>query len=299
LSIIAVSIGDNKVMAQEEENKTLEKEQKSTEKPVNAQENKTEKKIRQPVVIGKQQADDIEHFLPKAQIKKLLAGPNDFITLTKTSTTSNSKGVIILLPHWTQPATSSRAINFLRNTLPDHGWTTISIQPPTKPINYPSIAEKEIDRKTKNEASLKTYQGKLNQVMIAVMETVQSYPGIFIAVAEGSNSAMLVDLYQGRAELEKIPQPSAVILLSGYMLTNEDNALFAKNLANTELPILDLFLRRDHHLAINNADLRKKSADKQMKIFYRQRQLINSTTGYYPQQQLLTEINSWLKSIGW
>jgi len=299
LSIIAVSIGDNKVMAQEEENKTLEKEQKSTEKPVNAQENKTEKNIRQPVVIGKQQADDIEHFLPKAQIKKLLAGPNDFITLTKTSTTSNSKGVIILLPHWTQPATSSRAINFLRNTLPDHGWTTISIQPPTKPINYPSIAEKEIDRKTKNEASLKTYQGKLNQVMIAVMETVQSYPGIFIVVAEGSNSAMLVDLYQGRAELEKIPQPSAVILLSGYMLTNEDNALFAKNLANTELPILDLFLRRDHHLAINNADLRKKSADKQMKIFYRQRQLINSTTGYYPQQQLLTEINSWLKSIGW
>jgi len=299
LSIIAVSIAGNIVMAQEDKNEALEEEQKSTEKSANTQENETQKKIPQPIALSEQQADDIEHFLPKAQIKKLLAGPNDFITLTKTSTTSNSKGVIILLPHWTQPATSSRAINFLRNTLPDHGWTTISIQPPTKPINYPSIAEKEIDSKKNNEASLKAYQSKLNQVMISVMKTVQSYPGIFILVAEGSNAAMLIDLYQGKAELEKIPQPSAVILLSGYMLTTEDNALFAKNLANTELPILDLFLRRDHHLAINNADLRKKAADKQMKIFYRQRQLINSTTGYYPQQQLLTEINGWLKSIGW
>ena len=237
------------------------------------------------------------HFLAENEITKLLAGPNDFITLIKTSTTSNSKGVIILLPDWLQPATSSKAINFLRNTLPDIGWTTLSIQPPKKPENYPSMALKDNERKKQNETSLKNYQEELSQVMASVMKTVQSYPGIFIIVAEGSNSAMLLELYQKNEQ--QVPIPSAVILLSGRMPTNEENSTFAKTLANTEFPILDLYLRLDHPQTIYNAKLRKTLAIKQMKIFYRQRQLSNSSSGYYPQQQLLTTINSWLKSIGW
>ena len=251
-----------------------------------------------PVALIEQQVKDIEHYLPGSEIKKLLVGPDDIITLMKTSTTSNSKGVVIFLPDWLQSATSSKAIEFLRNTLPDHGWTTLSIHPPKKPANYPSFAEKKTQRMEENKKSLQEYKNKLSQIMLSVMETVQNYPGIFIMVAEGENSAILVDLYQNNQQTN-IPLPSAFISLSAHMLTVEDNTVFANNLANSELPVLDLFLRLDHPQTIYNAKLRQSFANKQMKVFYRQKQLINSSAGYYPQQQLLTEINGWLKSIGW
>jgi len=260
--------------------------------------------IAPPVSLIEQQENDLEHFLSKSEINKLLAGPDDFITLIKTNTTSNNKGVVLFLPDWSQSATSSKAINFLRNTLPDHGWTTLSIHPQKKPDNYPSIAENHTERMEENKKSLQEYKAKLTKVMISVMDTVQNYPGIFIMVAEGENSAILIDLYQRsqqeqNQQQEKTPLPSAVILLSAHMFTIEDNTIFADNLANSEFPVLDLFLRLDHPQAIYNAKLRQNVANKKMKVFYRQRQLINSSTGYYPQQQLLTEINGWLKSIGW
>ena len=251
-----------------------------------------------PLPLIEQQASDIEHYLPGSEIKKLLVGPDDLITLMKTSTTSNSKGVVIFLPDWLQSATSSKAINFLRNTLPDHGWTTLSIHPPQKPTNYPSVSEKNTQRVEENKKSLQEYKDKLSQIMISVMETMQNYPGIFIMVAEGENAAILIDLYQNNQQAQ-IPLPSAFILLSAHMLTVEDNTVLAQNLANSELPILDLFLRLDHPETIYNATLRQSFANKQMKVFYRQKQLINSSPGYYPQQQLLPEINGWLKSIGW
>ena len=40
-------------------------------------------------------------------------------------------------------------------------------------------------------------------------------------------------------------------------------------------------------------------AKQELKAYYRQRQISNTVTGYYPNQALLSQINSWLKAIGW
>ncbi|WP_236701338.1 DUF3530 family protein [Thalassomonas viridans] len=252
-------------------------------------------KITEPVSWEQLQRDDLSHYLKPATVTPLLAGPEDFITLIKNELTSNSKGVAILLPDWQQGATTPNSLNYLRKTLPDQGWTTIAVQPYEKPPQYPSIALKPSEQEEENNTSLEQYRQKLTAMMTAVMEKAKTYPGMFLVIVQGSHAALLTDLYQQ----EKVPLPNALVVLSSYMLTATENEAYAKTLAQTELPVLDLSLKRDHPLAVTNARLRLAYADKEMKASYRQRILNNFATGDYPEQSLLREINSWLRYEGW
>ncbi|MCJ8320450.1 MAG: alpha/beta hydrolase family protein [Colwellia sp.] len=251
--------------------------------------------IQAPIALEQQYKDDINHYLQKDEINPLLAGPDDFITLIKEGYTANSKGVAILLADWQQTATSPKGLNYLRKALPDQGWTTISIQPPSKPENYPSIALNVEEQQKENLATITAYQLKLSAIMKTVMEKAQEYPGIFIVIVEGSHGAILTDLYQR----EKNTPPNALILLSSYMYSNEANQQYASTLAQTNFPVLDLYLMRDHPLALSSAKLRLSQANKEMKAFYRQRKLTNLSSSYYPKEDLLLAIKGWLTSIGW
>ena len=286
---------------EEEETKTEQKadeektEIKETTANASAKKQRSDIKIVAPIAKFSQQKADLDHYLPKNVIKPILAGPDGYTTLVKTNTTKNNKGVVILLPDWQQNATNPKAINYLRKALPNKGWTTISVQAPNMPNNYPSRAIKLSQRIEENNKILTPYKEKLHSLMAAVMEQAKNYPGIFLVVAQGSHAAVLIDIYEEDASLT----PTALVMLSSFMFTDEANERFAQNLALSELPVLDLFLRRDHPLAKSNALLRKKYTNNEMKITYRQKQLHNINTGYYPKETLLREINGWLKSIGW
>jgi len=264
---------------------------------------KTENKspvLKKPIGLVKQYKEDLKHYLADDQVKPLLAGPDDYLTLIKKHTSANSKGVAILLPEWQQGATNPKAINFLRNALPAKGWSTIAIQPNNKPDNYPSTALTVEEQKKENELILKEYKNKLSSMLNAVMNTAKDYPGIVLVIAQGNNAALLVDLYNQEGN----QLPNALIMLSSYRhsnhgLINSVNEDFARQLAFTELPVLDLYLTHDNPLVLAKAAQRKSFAKQEMKVYFRQRQLNNTITGYYPEKELLNQINSWLKAIGW
>ena len=256
--------------------------------------------LKKPIGLVKQFKEDLKHYLADGQVKPLLAGPDDYLTLVKKYTSANSKGVAILLPEWQQGATNPKAINYLRNALPAKGWSTIAIQPNNKPDNYPSTALTVEEQKKENELILKEYKNKLSSMLNAVMNTAKEYPGIVVVIAQGNNAAFLVDLYSQ----EGSPLPNALIMLSSYRqsnhgLINSVNEDFARQLAFTELPVLDLYLTHDNPLVLAKAGQRKSFAKQEMKVYFRQRQLNNTITGYYPETELLSQINSWLKAIGW
>ncbi|KGJ92319.1 DUF3530 family protein [Colwellia psychrerythraea] len=256
--------------------------------------------IKKPITLTKQHKEDLEHYLAGDQVKPLLAGPDEYLTLVKKYTSTNSKGVVILIPEWQQGATNPKAINYLRNALPAEGWSTIAIQPSSKPENYPSTAITVSEQKKENQLILNEYKNKLASMLNAIMNTAKEYPGIVLVIAQGNNAAFLVDLYNQ----EDNQLPNALILLSSYRqtsqeLTNSVNEDFARQLAFTELPILDLYLKYDNPLVLAKAAQRKSFAKQEMKVYYRQRQLNNTITGYYPEKELLSQVNSWLKAIGW
>lgn len=256
---------------------------------------RSEIKIAAPTNSFIQKNNDLKHYLSKSEVQPLLVGTEEYVIVEETSSTPNNKGVAILLPDWQQGLTNPKAINFLRKKLPLIGWSTISIQSPNMPNNYPLIIpDKKIQLESNNKL-LKNYQTKLKMLMMSVMEKAKNYPGVFLVVAQGSNAAMLTELYKEDDTL----LPTAMIMLSAGMYTQQANDLFAKNIATSNLPTLDLVLKRDSKNILENAVLRRKLAIKELKISYRQKQLHNIYTGYYPEQTLLTEIIGWLKAIGW
>jgi hypothetical protein len=248
-----------------------------------------------PISIEKIHKNDINHYLNASEIRPLLAGTNEFITLIKESTTANNKGAVILLADWQQTAMTPKGINYLKNKMPDKGWTTISIQPPAKPKGYPSTALTLVLRKEENKIALTNYQLKLSVIIKAVMAEARDYSSVFIVIAEGSHAAILTNLYQQN----KNTPPNALILLSSYMPSHAANKQFATALAQTSFPVLDLYLTRDHPLAKSNAKQRLSAAKKEIKAHYRQRQLTNLTSSYYPQKELLITVKSWIAAIGW
>ena len=257
-----------------------------------------------PIELIEQQKADLQHYMNSDEVKPLLAGPDTYLTLIKKNTSANSKGVAILLPDWQQGATNPKAINFLRDTLPENGWTTITLQPSNKPKGYPSDALLLEDKIKENKVIIDEYQRKQKIMFTALMNLAKKYPGIVIVIAQGNNGALLVKLFSDNETGNGLQIPNALVLLSSYrqtnnQLINQANKAFASQLALTELPILDLYLQHDHSLAITKAEQRKSLAKQEMKVYYRQRQLNNNATGYYPEQELLSQINRWLQSIGW
>lgn len=292
-------------MLAQQEDKSAAAPEGTTEKTVVNEEKNKEISVPAPISLTKQQKEDLKHYLPSKHVQPLLAGPEEYITLITENSSLNSKGVAILLPDWQQGATNPKAINYLRNQLPLQGWTTISVQPPSKPDNYPSQALNISEQQEENKTILKDYQGKLGIMMNAVIEKANEYPGIIMIIAQGNHGAMLVDLLNQEIEPSIITQaPNALILLSSYVLTtnnllDEANSTFAQQLANSEYPVLDLTLKRDNPIVLSKIKERLALSKQEMKVYYRQRQLNNVAMGYYPEQELLTQVNSWLKAIGW
>lgn len=254
---------------------------------------KTQKRLIQPVkAIQQLHNDDLKHYTENAE--SLLVGIDEYITISQSSNTVNNKGVIILIPDWQQPATNPRAIHHIQTIMPNYGWATITVQPMDKPKNYPSTAIDKETQKEENQKAQETHQKKLAAIYQAIMGKVKNMPGIFILVSEGNHAGMLMNILSEEEEL-----PHAMVLLSSYSVIHENHLTIAENIANSDVPILDLYLKKDNNQVKRAAILRKKQTNQAMKAEYRQRQLNNFNAGYYPKERLIKEIKGWLKSIGW
>jgi len=269
------------------------------EQDKNTNSTKNNNTVPSPISLEQQHKSDLKHYIPANTVMPILAGPNDYLTLVTKNTTVNTKGVAILFPDWQQGAVNPKAINFLRQAMPKQGWTTISIQSPDKPQNFPSTAVSKEEQKKENKTGIDEFNSKLSTLNKALQSKAKEYPGIVIVIAQGNIGAMLVDLYDQGDE-----PPNGLILLSSYKYNNhafidETNSNFAEKLAVSEYPTLDLYLKYDHPIVIDKAPERLALAKQEMKVYYRQRQLNNTVTGFYPEQALLSQINGWLKSIGW
>lgn len=276
-------------------------EQNSEKDSINTDKANKTVTVPMPVSLAQQYKADLKHYLPKAKVKPMLVGTQEYITLINENTSPNNKGVAVLIPDWQQGAISPKAMSFLQKSLPTQGWTTISVQPNAKPDSFPSTALKLAEQIKENKSTLDKYKVNFTALFNAVNNKAKDYPGIVMIIAQGSHGAMLIELLDSDEELRK---PNAIILLSSYVLTGErlleqSNREFAVNLANSEPPVLDLYLKNDNAIVIDKAPQRLAKAKQEMKVYYRQRQLNNTSMGFYPEQVLLTQINSWLKSIGW
>ncbi|WP_448565621.1 DUF3530 family protein [Thalassotalea ganghwensis] len=251
--------------------------------------------INAPIDTLLQHQSDLKHYLPNKNIKAMQLGMQEHLVLIEENKTSQSKGVMILLPNWHKNAAGSNAINHLRNSLPEQGWTTLTIQPPSKPDGYPSKALDNKQRQEENQKILTEYQEQLAQIISQVTQQASEYPGVIIAVAEGGHGAVLTSVYQRQLS----PSPTALVLLSSALDTLTQNQMTAEHLTELSFPILDLALFRDNDKVRHAIKLRDEAVKQQLKSFYRQRIIQNQIPSQYPPTSLLKNIKGWLASLGW
>ena len=298
--LFMVSLFANYCLAEEEEKAPEEKVAAKTSQPAaqpatqatQASMSRAEI-IAAPADLFQQHQSDLQHYINKTE--ELLIGTEKYTILFNTSSTPNNKGVFILLPDWQLPATSPKHMAFLRETLPAQGWATLILQPLNEPDNYPSNALEDKDRIQQNQDIITAYTTKLTEICQALMAKVANEPGVFIFVTEGNHAGLIFDVFNAQATAN----PHAIILLSAYRKTMVENETFAEKLAMSNIPVLDLYLKKDHLLVTESALMRKKQAEKELKVVYRQKQINNPLPSYYPEPSLLKEVQGWLKSIGW
>lgn len=281
---------------EQEANKSDESKEKTTDTMQGSGSvNRSDLAINLPINKQNQQRSDLEHYLQQKDINKVLVGPDEHVTLLTLSETTTSKGVLILIPEWQQSAVSPSAIDNLRQIMPAQGWTTITLHPLAKPVDFPSSAINEQARAEANQKAISDYRESLTQLMKAINEETKKYPGIIVVAAQGQSGAQLIDLY----EKETIKAPSALVLLSVFMEQDFWQKQAADSLANLGFPILDISLLRDNRYIPSSKHVRKVTVKRMAKSQYRALELINIYPGVYPTNMLDREIKGWLKSNGW
>lgn len=275
--------------------------------------------IAPPISKSAQQLADIKRYLTEQNIEPIAVGEDSVLVQIQPEQSPIAKGVAILIPDWNHSLSSPKSITSLRERLPESGWVTMAAQPPQMDENIDQLIKAYYQDKLKaNDSSMQTanestaqesntseddtapeplarYKEKLTALMKVLMEKAYNYPGIFIVIAEGTNAALLTELYHENA----IERPSAFILLSAYYADDNANTAFNKLLATSPYPVLDLLLTRDNPWVMHSKEERKQLAKKHAKVIYRQQQLTTSHTGYYPDEALHRSIKGWLRSIGW
>lgn len=251
--------------------------------------------VNAPINAFSQQQQDIKHYLTHTKVESILVGPDEYLMLVDPHTTAINKGVMILIPDWQKSPTSPSAFKQLRKNMPNQGWTLLTLHPPHQPTAYPSQALSAEQREQENSDILMAYQKTLASAVTEVIKKAKNYPGVILTIVAGQHAGLMMNMISS----EQIDTPSAMVMLSGYMSTPTEDSKLAEQVGLSDLPILDLYLKRDHRLVANSAKTRKIKAKNEMKVYYRQRQLTNQMPGQYPKYSLTKTILGWLKSIGW
>lgn len=277
---------------------------------------------------------DLDHRLAPNKVKKLLAGTEEFAVITREDFTGRTKGVAILLPDWNSTTSTSADLANLRVQLNDYGWATMAASIPDKPsfqpvaipevpaVNNtdPAADESETEEEptapvpsnqhlappfaaTERPGTLETqittsiattYRQLLNQRINALYQEAENYPGFFIILTKGCTAASLMRLV---AE-QQIEPPEAIILLSAFCPDPAVNEQLNMDIAQSNVPILELYRKTDPSWVTVAMPRRKKLAYKYFKSHYRQRELFSTHHSVRKQERLLKEVYGWLTKMG-
>ena len=74
--------------------------------------------------------NDIQRFLPSDEVRTLLAGEDEFISLYRQSMAASQRGIVLIIPDWQHVPTNNAGINFLRKQLNEIGYATLAMTMP-------------------------------------------------------------------------------------------------------------------------------------------------------------------------
>lgn len=254
---------------------------------------------------------DLKRGLFSDEYTDLKVGENTRPFILSERTTSIGRGVALLVTDSGLPPRSQQGLAPLIKQLNQLGWVTLLLPVPNNDFFTEPLAEEPtqtqttvplpVDNLLKASASPfsdKTYKQhlqQLTQLMQAGYQKSSEYPGFLLVIAQGTSAASLSQLY---AE-QQLRSPDAFVVVSPYWPERNANKLLATNLANTSMPVLDLYSEWDNNWSLASVSARKIAAVKTLKMQYRQREIIGNNFTQQSAMYITKEIYGWLSRMGW
>lgn len=170
----------------------------------------------------------------------------------------------------------------------DDSNISVPIQIPDQDINKSAIS-------TIEDEVFDQYEQQIVALLQASFEKSQEYPGFFLVISKGTSAAWLSKVYAEK----KLEQPDAFVAMGPYWPDRKRNQLLPNLIANTPMPVLDLYNASDNKWARTTVVHRAVAATKSLKLHYRQRELFGHNTHLQKGNNLSKEIYGWISHMGW
>ncbi|MEL0646609.1 DUF3530 family protein [Pseudoalteromonas agarivorans] len=276
-----------------------------------------------PPALSSIKNSDIESLLPSTEIKPILAGDTEFLSLYSEYMSSNFRGVVLLIPDWHSVPTNNSGMNFLRKELNNLGYTTYAMTVPDidwqakkmKPATSTDAAENPVVKESKDNANepakqseephyvsatelinnevLDDYKTNLILRYEALYRTAMAEPNNIVVIAQGASAGMLLEYYADFPE-SKI---NAFISLSSYLPNAQRNEELSQATSLVTPALLDIYYTNDSTDILLSLKNRKRWVNRNAKFDYRQRQLFGMRNAPQQHARLSKEIDGFLRRL--
>jgi len=148
---------------------------------------------------------------------------------------------------------------------------------------------------TLDDQAFVKHEQQLVALLQASMEKSQEYPGFFLVISKGTSAAWLSKIYTEKT----LDTPDAFVIISPYWPDRHHNQRLPQWIANTPMPVLDLYSNGDNGWARDTVAQREIAAVKSLKLQYRQRELLGLNTYQQHSAYISKEIYGWISHMGW
>ena len=269
--------------------------------------------------------NDIQRFLPSDEVRPLLAGEDEFISLYRQSMAPTQRGIVLIIPDWQDVPTNNAGINFLRKQLNDIGYATLAMTMPDIDWHPADMAmpeptdNSETESTTQNnqqadsappaqtqqaphfvsakpnisEATLDDYKLKLIARFNALYNSAMDEGGNIIVLAQGASAGLLIEHYASFPNNEL----NAFISLGSYLPNSIRNQHLNATLSTISPPLLDIFYSEGNPDTLQSVNDRKRWVRRNAKYDYRQRELFGTPTEPEQHERLLKEVDGFLRRL--
>lgn len=253
---------------------------------------------------------DVKRSMHDDQYETLLVGEREVLLVVNEASTPISKGVAVLIGEAGQGPFSHQRLAPLASLLNDVGWVSMIMTAPSSAfLDAGSNQEQGAATDSPEQASPNPLEGQsiidseaftlheqeLMTQLQAVTQRTQQYPGFFLVIAQGTTAAWITKLYSEK----QIDLPDALVIISPFWPQREFNMQLPRWVAETEMPVLDIYSPWDSEWSLKRVKERNVAATKALKLHYRQRELIGQTIDQQQYAFLSKEIYGWLSYMGW
>jgi hypothetical protein len=246
------------------------------------------------------------------------------------NTTAMTRGVAVMVADSGIPIVGQEGFAALAKEMNKIGWVTILLPAPdtglirtisqeiAKPEDNATVAETETNPPTDiqagnssaateildisksaattidNQAFVK-HEQQLISLLQAARDKSQEFPGFFLVISKGTSAAWLSKIY---AE-SSLDNPDAFVVISPFWPDRKHNQQLPEWVANTSMPVLDLYSSLDNGWAQKTVSQRAVAAIKSLKLQYRQRELLGFNIHHQHSAYISKEIYGWISHMGW